>query len=329
MATKLREQIAVASPTIGQPIPLISHEKLRQLYSTMLKCRLLYQRARNIDHQTGIKSDFSSVAGLEATTVGTLIDLRPGDTLAPSHLDLMASYVKGESLTDLLHRLVGSKPGLHKAGSVAGDYAHTPLNILPAAATLAEQLERCTNFAFANRRMKNENIAMAFSSEGSISQLDWRDSLRFAGKHSLAVVYVRLRGRTASTTPESMEDDADIDPTKYGFPGITVDGRDVVAVYRVAQEAIERARSGGGPTLIEAALAVPRRRTFEIYRPDDATTAQSDDPECSDPIKDMERYLISKHLFSEEWKNEIMASFQHQLDAAIDAAESDRCGVRV
>ncbi|MES2221403.1 MAG: thiamine pyrophosphate-dependent enzyme [Acidobacteriota bacterium] len=329
MATKLREQIAVALSNGGQPVPLISHEKLRHLYSTMLMCRLLFERALNFQEQTGISYDLSLAPGLEATVVGTVIDLRPGDTLAPSHLDLIAGYVKSEPLTELFNQLERRQTTPHDDRSAGGDYAHAPLNILASATTVAAQLERCTNIAFRNRRMTNENIAVAFSSEGSISQLEWRNALRFAGKHSLAIVYVRLRNRIASMTCESMENDADIDPIKYGFPGITVDARDVVAVYRVAQEAIERARSGRGPTLIEAALTVPGRGTFEIYRPEDATTRETEDPEFNDPIKVMERYLMSKRLFSEGWKDEIMASFQRELDAAIDAAEIDRCGARV
>ena len=80
MATKVREQVAVATPNSGHSNPLISHEKLRQLYSTMLKCRLLEERTRILEEQAGLENDRSTSVGMEATAVGAAIHLRPEDT---------------------------------------------------------------------------------------------------------------------------------------------------------------------------------------------------------------------------------------------------------
>ena len=102
--------------------------------------------------------------------------------------------------------------------------------------------------------------------------------------------------------------------------GITVDGNDVVAVYRVAQEAIARARRGQGPTLIEC-------KTYRWYGHSEIDPAKYRDPEeverwkAKDPIANMEKYLTGKGLFSAEWKQEIVDGFNKELDAAIEIAE--------
>jgi TPP-dependent pyruvate/acetoin dehydrogenase alpha subunit len=104
------------------------------------------------------------------------------------------------------------------------------------------------------------------------------------------------------------------------FPGITVDGNDVVAVYRVAQEAIARARRGQGPTLIEC-------KTYRWYGHSEIDPAKYRDPEeverwkAKDPIAGWRRYLTGKGLFTAEWKQEIVDGFNKELDAAIEIAE--------
>ena len=106
----------------------------------------------------------------------------------------------------------------------------------------------------------------------------------------------------------------------YGFPGITVDGNDVVAVYRVASEAIAHARKGNGPTLIEC-------KTYRWYGHSEIDPAKYRDPEeverwkANDPILNMEKYLMRKGLFSEEYKQKVAAEFSKELGVAIESAE--------
>ncbi len=299
MATKVREQIPVAMPNSSHPNPLISHKKLRQIYSTMLQCRLLDARARILEKQAGLENDPYSSVGLEATAVGAAIDLQPADTLAPPHRDFILSYLKGVPLTVMFRQLYGRNTRPENGRSTPDDGGYAELNIVLATSTVPAQLEMCIDIAFGNLRKKNENVVMAFSGEGSIPLIDWHDALSFAGQRSLPIVFVRqghLSAESVSVELASTGEDNSPKAVGYGFPGITVDGSDAVAVYRVAQEAIERARFGGGPTLIEAQI-LPGYGS-------------------SDPIAAMECYLTGKGLFSEGWKKEIIADFQHELDAA-------------
>ena len=127
------------------------------------------------------------------------------------------------------------------------------------------------------------------------------------------------------TILESTSDDTNAEAVAYGFPRIAVDGKDAVAVYRVAYEAIERARSGGGPTLIDA-QTLPEYGFDEMDRAQNRATDEIEKSESQDPIAAMERYLTGKGLFSKGWKSEIIAAFQQELNQAMYAAEIDSCG---
>src|SRR6202011_4399884 len=101
MATKVREQAAEAAPSKNGS-SLVSDEKLKQLYSTMVKCRVLEERIRILKKQARFKGNYYAAVGQEATEVGTTIDLRDEDTIAPSHRDFIANYIKGVPLNAML-----------------------------------------------------------------------------------------------------------------------------------------------------------------------------------------------------------------------------------
>ncbi|HTU52233.1 MAG TPA: thiamine pyrophosphate-dependent enzyme [Acidobacteriaceae bacterium] len=330
MATKVRQLIAEVTTNSSHPNPLISHDKLRQLYSTMLKCRLLHERARMLRKQAAPEGDHSSSIGLEATVVGAAIDLRSTDTLVPSHRDFILSYLKGVPLTAIFSQLYGRNTRSHHGRSDADDSGYTPLNIAVPASTVTAQLKGCTNIALANQREKNGNVVVAFSDEGSISLGEWHQALNSAGRCNLSIVFVTHQSdQSAGSVPAKLKSSGDEISSKavdFGFPWIAVDANDAVAVYRVAQEAIERARCGGGPTLIEA-QTLPGYGLIEMKRAHYRTTDKVEEWESGDPISSMERYLTGKGLFSQGLKGKIVAAFQRELDDAVDAAESDSCGV--
>lgn len=328
MATKVREQIAVATPHPGHPNPLISHEKLRQLYRMMLQCRLLEERVRIFEKQAGFEGDRPSSVGLEATAVGVAIDLRTADTLAPSHRDFFWSYLKDTPLVAIFSQRFWHEQPQHLGGLASDDGGYLVLNDSLPTSTVAAHLRRCTDIAIANQQKNNGNVVVFFSGEGSVLLNTWQDALHFAGQHSLPMVFVRHSDHYPEPVPAMVESAGDAPSAKavgYGFPRIAVDGKDAVAVYRVAYEAIERARSGGGPTLVDA-QTVPEFGFEEMGRAQYRATDEIEKSESGDPIAAMERYLTGKGLFSSGWKSEIIAAFQQELDQAIYAAEIDSCG---
>jgi pyruvate dehydrogenase E1 component alpha subunit len=159
---------------------------------------------------------------------------------------------------------------------------------------------------------KSRNVVVAFSSTGRFSDGTWNQALSAAAAKVLPIIFVRrdkLSKQTGNARSGSVED--------YGFPRIPVDGHDVVAVYRVAHESIQRARRGGGPTLIEC----------EPYLPDTHGRNGLGRPGAwrmeKDPIRHMEMYLTRKGLFRDSWKDRLVAEFSRKFDAAIDAAKQE------
>ena len=331
MATKVKELVAYTTPNSSHPNPLISHEKLRQLYSTMLQCRLLDERAQILKKQARFKGSYYAAVGQEATAVGTGIDLRPEDTLALSHSDFILNFIKGVPLTAMFSQLYGRSTSPDRGRSAPAHSGYAPLNIITPSSTIATQLNMSTDIALANQRKKNDSVVVIFSSEDSDSLGAWHQALNIAGVRSLPIVFVCENNLLAESASAQLEDKLDnVSPKAvgFGFPGITVDGKDAVAVYRVAQEAIERARCGGGPTLIEAQTS-PGYCHAEIDPAKYRAPSEVAEWESSDPIAAMERYLTGKGLFSETWKKEITEGFQRELDAAIEVAENHHCGASV
>jgi TPP-dependent pyruvate/acetoin dehydrogenase alpha subunit len=168
-----------------------------------------------------------------------------------------------------------------------------------------------TGVALANKIQNNHKIAVAFCGHESCSSESWNEALHFAGVHQLPILFVCQN--------DLLAEDISQQATACGFPGIPVDANDVVAVYRVACEAIAHARKGNGPTLIEC---MPYRLNTRLS----IAAGKRRNPETveigagSDPILNMERYLAGKGLFSKALKARIAGAFTKELDAAIKAA---------
>ena len=333
MATKTKERTAPAvkngkqeaaqTPATNGASP-ISEEKLKQLYSTMLKCRMLEEKARMLFKQGKFAGNYYAAVGQEATEVGCAIDLKPEDTVAPSHRDFIANFIKGTPLNLMYSQLYARSASPDKGRSSPAHCGYAPLNIITPASTIAAQLNIGTGVALAYKMQKKPFIAMAFSGDGSTSVGFWHEALNFAGVQNLPIVYVIQNNRWAESVNISLQtkvEDLSVKAQAYGFPGITVDGNDVVAVYRVAQEAIHRARNGGGPTLIEC-------KTYRWYGHSEIDPAKYRAPEevekwkANDPIPRMEEYLRKKNLWSDAWKQKVQEDFNKEIDAAIEFAES-------
>ena len=259
-----------AAPAGNHRLPLISNEKLLQLYTAMVKCRIVRQRM-GVHFQQGVWAG----VGQEAAAVGATIDLGPEDTIVPLQGEWIAGFVKGDPQNNLF-----SRPCLQ-----ATDPDH------------AAQLNQAIGAALANKISKNGKIVMALLGDGVVSPSLCRDAFRVAGAQRLPILFVNHGAEPGSLSTLAAAEQIISQAEVCGLPDITVDGNDVVAVYRVATEAILHARKGSGPTLIECRF---------------------DRSEAHDPILNMENYLIGKGLFRKELKHEVATGFACELDAAIE-----------
>ncbi len=331
MATKTKDRAATsasaskpASKPSGNGGPPLDETLLKRLYSTMLKCRMVEERARVLFKQGKFAGNYYAAVGQEATEVGATIDLEPGDTVAPSHRNFVTNIMKGTPLKFMYAQLYARKTSPDQGRSSPAHCGYAPGNIITPASTIAAQLNIGTGVALAYKLQKKPNITVALSGDGSTSLGFWHEALNFAGVHRLPIVFIcenNLWAESVSVKLQTAVDDLSVKAQAYGFPGITVDGNDVVAVYRVAKEAQRRARQGDGPTLIEC-------KTYRWYGHSEIDPAKYRKPEdveawkAKDPIPAMERYLSKFNLFTDAWKQQLQDEINKEIDEAVAFAES-------
>ena len=297
---------------------------LKRLYYYMLKCRTVEERARLLFRQGKFAGNYYAAVGQEASEVGATVDLLPEDAVAPSHRNFVSNIMQGTPLNYMFAQLYARKSSPDQGRSSPAHCGYAPLNVITPASTIAAQLNIGTGMALAFKLQKKPNLVVTLSGDGSTSLGFWHEALNFAGVHKLPMVFVvenNLWAESVSSKLQTAVEDLSVKAQAYGFPGVTVDGNDVVAVYRACQEAQQRARRGEGPTLVEC-------KTYRWYGHSEIDAAKYRRPEeveywkARDPIPFMERYLRERGLWADEWKQQITGEINREIDEAVQFAES-------
>jgi pyruvate dehydrogenase E1 component alpha subunit len=304
---------------------LLPPERLRLLYSTMLQCRMVKERVRRMFHQGKLSENSRSRTGREASEVGATIDLMPGDCVAPRRYDLVTGFGFGCGLMSLsvlrqvMARLLQPAHRGHARKFASRDGGPW---IIAGGSPMAARLNIATGVALGYQARNQPNVVVAFSGDDSTALGSWHEAVDFAVSHKLPIVHVVQNDVwTEPPDPRLLVAVKDIDNKTWdnGIPTLAVDGNDVVAVYRVAQEAIRRARQGHGPSLIECKA---QRWPTPLATPTQNPSIQSPGGRPpDDPISCMETYLEKKGLWSEAWKERLVSSFTRRLDEAEESAE--------
>ena len=302
----------------------LSAEVLNRLYYYMVKCRMVEERARLLFRQGKFAGNYYAAVGQEATEVGATMDLLPEDAIAPSHRNFVTHIMKGTPLKFMFAQLFARKTSPDQGRSSPAHCGYAPLSIITPSSTIAAQLNIGVGIALAYKMQKRPNLVVALSGDGSTSLGLWHEALNFAGVRKLPVVFVlenNLWAESVSLHFQTAVEDLSVKAQAYGFPGITVDGNDAVAVYRVCYEARERARQGYGPTLVEC-------KTYRWYGHSEIDPAKYRKPEeveywkARDPIPHMEQYLRTRSLWDEEWSRRIVEEIGKEIDEAVHFAET-------
>lgn len=252
MATKVKDKrLASEDWRAG-----LSDEQLRDLLHTLKLCRYFDERMEALYRQGRLPGAIYSGRGQEGTHVGVTYALRRDDSLFPTHRDLSAQLTKGLDLKRVMAQFWGridgytrGRDGNSHIGDWQGSRTWTVMSHLPIAYPVA------CGAALAYQRRGEDRVALAICGDGATSNGRWHEALNTSAIFQLPVVWVVNNNQFAYSTPNALEFHV---PTiaeraaAYGMPGVRIDGQDVLDVYRVAHEAVERARSGGGPTLIES-----------------------------------------------------------------------------
>lgn len=308
MGSRRRSKQLDQPPLILPSSASLDSAKLKQLYSGMLGCRMLVERTRLLRSQGVFPPDTSVATGREALEVGVLIHLVDEDCVASDGRGYVARFIRGAPprriFPDVCHEnqaeaLLGPPTGNRNVDSV-----------LPGS-TLASQMNQLTGAAWAFKLQRKPQVAVLLSSHRSSSPEWLPEAVCFSAIYKLPIVHLidyAQGDRLHVARPDPGSRRADGASSPEGLPCFVVDRNDAVAVYRVAQEAIRRARQGHGPAFIECRAWAPPSRSSS------ATALTNDSFE--DPLIRMETHLRSKNLWSDNWKSKLVEKFIRQLDRA-------------
>jgi len=293
------------------------------LYTNLLKTRLLDERFRKLFRQGRFAGTYFSAVGQEATTVGPTYGLRDEDIIAPSHREIGASVTKGVPLENIVAQVYARVNSPDKGKSHPCHYGWRDKGVITPSSTLAGQTVVGTGCAMGFSIQKKDNVVLAFFGEGATSRGGWHEALNFAGIHKLPIVYVCQNNLWAESVPATLQ--AGIqnfsDRAKaYGFPGITIDGNDIVQTYKTAAEAVVRARAGEGPTLIEC-------KTYRWYghsEIDPADYRTQDELESwkqKDPVARAEKLLMDLGILTTTKREALVEEINQEINDAVEIGE--------
>lgn len=228
-------------------------EDRERLFRFMLMMRLAEERALTLYKQGKVPGSFYDGRGQEAISVGAAYALAPEDRVCILHRDLGAHFVRGLSADRYLANYMGRSGG--PTGGKDGNmhFGDPGLGCVGMVSMLPDMAQVACGLALAFKVRGEPRVAMTFFGEGSTANGQWHEAMNFAGIHRLPAAFILENNQFAYSTPNELE--FAVDPIErargYGFDGVSVDGNDVEAVFAAATAAVERARDGGGPTLIE------------------------------------------------------------------------------
>jgi pyruvate dehydrogenase E1 component alpha subunit len=294
------------------------------MLSLMKRARYFDERMEALYRQGLLPGAIYSGRGQEGTHVGVAFALELEDSLFATHRDLTAQLAKGLDLNRVMAQFWGridgylrGRDGNSHIGDWSGNRTFAVISHLPIAYPIA------CGAALAYKRRGDRRVAMAICGDGATSNGRWHEAINTSAIHRLPVVWVVNNNQFAYSTPNSLEFPT---PTiaeravAYDIPGVRVDGADVLEVYAAALEAVERARGGGGPTLIESVSLRWRGHAGHDpakYVPEELLERSMAE---QDPVKNFEERMISEGVITKDAVEELMKTIEAEFEAGHEYA---------
>jgi pyruvate dehydrogenase E1 component alpha subunit len=296
--------------------PRLASSELKRLYRAMLLGRRLDERMVRLQRQGRIGT-FAPIKGQEASQLGSISTLRPTDWMVPSFRETAAMLWRGWPIEKMLLFFAGYLEG----GQPAPDQHDLPITI-----PVSTQLPHAVGLAYAAQYRGDDAVVMAYFGDGATSEGDFHEAVNFAGVWHVPVVFICQNNQWAISVPLKKQTHSRTIAQKalaYGIPGIQVDGNDILAVYAASLEAVERARAGDGPTLIECVTY----RLGVHTTADDPTKYRSNEEvaewERKDPLTRFGAYLKKKKLLDDGLEKEVDAEISAAVARFEAAAAAD------
>ena len=284
---------------------------LLSLYRTMVRTRLFDKKAIALQ-RTGKMGTYAPINGQEAISTAIGHAMRPDDVFIPYYRDYAAQCQRGVKMSEILAYWGGDERGSAFACNSQD---------LPICVPIASQCLHAAGVAFAFKYRQQQRVAVVCIGDGGTSEGDFYEAMNVAGAWNLPIVFIVNNNQWAISVPLNKQTAAQTIAQKAiaaGFSGVQVDGNDILATRQVIGDAIEKARLGHGPTLIEA-------KTFRLSdhtTADDATRYQPkeqvDAALLNEPILRFKRFLEQQHLWDNEQEQALIASCIQDVQEAVD-----------
>ena len=297
-------------------------EFLISLYRKMLLIRQFEERVKYLFLEGVMPGTIHQYHGQEAIAVGVCSALNSDDVITSTHRPHGHAIAKGLTVESLMHELFGKTTGCchGKGGSMhVGDLEK---GMVPAIAIVAGGVPVAAGMALAFRYRKEPRVAVSFMGDGAVNEGAFHEAVNMGAIWSLPVVYVVENNLYSASTPifemvrlKRLSDRA----AGYGIPGVTVDGNDVLEVYETARKAIERARGGEGPTLVECMtyrITGHSRRDPCNYQPEE----ERKEALKKEPLRRFTEYLLTGGFIDEAGLEGIRAEVDAEIERAVESA---------
>jgi len=264
--------------------------------------------------------------GHEVAQVASAFNLQPGkDWVVPYYRDMGVVLTVGMTPRDLMLGLLAKAADPSSGGrQMPSHFGHAGLRIVSGSSPVATQIPHAAGIALASKLRGEKDATIVYFGDGATSKGDFHEGLNFAGVHRLPVVFFCENNGYAISVPLKKQmaiAQVSQRAAGYGFPGVTVDGNDALAVYAASKEALRRARAGEGPTLIEAVV----QRLVPHSSDDDQRRYRSQEEieagKLADPVPQFKAYLEEQGLLTAEQNEEINKRVAKEVDDATDFAE--------
>jgi pyruvate dehydrogenase E1 component alpha subunit len=299
-------------------------EFLLSLYRKMALIRQFEERVKYLFLEGIMPGTIHQYNGQEAIAVGVCSALWEGDVITSTHRPHGHALARGLTVESILHELFGKATGCCRGKGGSMHLGDLEKGMVPAIAIVASSVPIATGVALAFK-MKNEpRVAVCFMGDGAVNEGAFHEGVNMGAIWSLPVVYVIENNRYSASTPifdmvrvKRLSDRA----AGYGIPGVTIDGNDVLTVYDTAREAIDRARSGGGPTLIEAMtyrITGHSRRDPCNYQPEEERKEALE----KEPIQRFADRLLSQGVATTAILESVQQEVAAEIERAVESAKT-------
>ena len=295
-------------------MPKLSKEDIKKIYEAIILTRVFDKKAIALQRQ-GRLGTYASMLGQEASIIGSAYALKSSDWIIPSFRESGIFLLRNYPIDSFFQFWAGDENGMGFTKDI---------NMLPIAIPVGTQLLHAVGMAFASKFKNQNDVFMAFFSDGATSTGDFHEALNLASVYKLPVIFICQNNQYAISTPVKKQTGSETIAQKaiaYGIQGIQVDGNDVFAVYSAVKYASEKARKNN-PILVECLT----------YRINDHTTSDDskkyrDEKEVSlwklkDPLERLRKYMEKNKMLSKEYEKSVLEASDKIIEEAVIKAES-------